>query len=238
VEHLILTQDAIVPAAAPGPRFAAVFWENPMTRAPVLPEPSGKGDTRGGRGGRTVLFSGWFGDDDEPAEPRRGRFPRSHRTWSPAAWAQLSALCDALVPELRSRGATACFRPHARHILADPQSCLAFLRKRENQPLEVLLEPAAFLTPEMLPRAEDHLSRAFEALGSSPRTAALLLTNIAPAEGTGDAFQVTPLTGGHIDPALLVQLARRHAAHLPWILMDDDLDAQRALISPPPPPVH
>jgi hypothetical protein len=234
--NLVVPASANTPGratAAPAP-LAAVFWDNPLTRPPSV-----------GTAPRTILFSGWFEADPDPegdtpslaTDPRRGIFPRSHRTWGPAAWSALDALCDGLAPVLSARGATACFRPHARHILADPQSCLAFLRRREGQPFEVLLDPAAYFTPEMLPRAEDHLTRAFEALAGHPRTAALLLTNLEPAaEGSGGGLLPAPLSRGGgerrggLDTEVLISLARRHAAHLPWILLDGDLDAQLALM--------
>jgi hypothetical protein len=214
LEHVLRTE-AVVPIAA-GQRFAAVGWDNPLFMSSVaLPD-----------GGvcRLILFSGWFG---EGADPQAGLFPRDYRAWTPAGWAALDELCDRLRPQLEQRKITVCFRPHARHILGDPQACLSFLRGRAGQPFELLLEPSAFLTPDMLGDAEDHLVRAFEALSGHPAMAALVLTGV---EEHGEHLRPVPLTHGVVDGKLLSRLAHAHAAHLPWIVLDEDIEAQRQVL--------
>jgi hypothetical protein len=208
VPTYLLSQDAIVSTGNTAPPFARILPHNPLDTQPIqLPDAP-----------RTVMYSGWFPDGEGI----------DFRTWTPTAWQALDAFCDRLRPPLEACAATLCFRPHARHILADPQACLAFLKRREGQPFEVLLDAAAFLTPGMLGRAEDHLTRAFEALPGHLSVPAAVLTNVAPAGP--DALSPAPLHRGLLDPGLLVTLARRHASHLPWILLDEDVDAQMGLL--------
>lgn len=206
-----------------GPQFARVHWGNPLDASShlhtLLAPP------------RLILYSGWSPGDSNHADdtdPRAGRFPLDHRTWMPTTWAALDALCDHLRPHLEALRVTACFRPHARHVLSDPQSCLAFLRRRENQPFEVLLDAAAFLTPAMLPRSSDHLARAMEALAGRPGVAGAILTNLEP--GPDDQLRSVPLTQGVLDPAEIIALARRHIPGLPWVILDEEIEGQVRLL--------
>ena len=51
--------------------------------------------------------------------------------------------------------------------------------------MEVLLEPTAFLTFEMLEQAEDHVARAIEALGDREDVPGLILSDVRVVEVGG-----------------------------------------------------
>ncbi len=122
--------------------------------------------------GRRVFWSGWMGETISSLD---------HHTWSKEAWQRLDAWCDRVAPTLAHAGATACFRPHPRHVLSDVQSCATFLKRRAGQPFEVLLDPAGLLTPSMISRAEDHILRALDALAEHPSVPAIVVANVRPA---------------------------------------------------------
>jgi hypothetical protein len=179
---------------------------------------------------RVVAWSGWSG---ESAEPALGVFPREVATWGPAAWAALAAVCDRMVPRLVELGGELCLRPHARHVLSDPQRCLTFLRSRENQPIRLLLEPAAFLTVGMLAAAEDHMDRALSALAGQPGTWAVLLSNVRRLEAEGDPDQLAPaaLDEGLLDPEMMLRVWRKHAPEdQPCVVLPGDIRARAAVL--------
>lgn len=210
---LMLTRDAILDPAT-GERWAARIFHN-LLRGEVAPAP-----------GRTVAWSGWMADDADPAQDL---FPRDYRTWTPEAWSALAAACDRLGPALTEQGGHLLLRPHARQILSDPQACLSFLKDREGQPFRILVDPAAMLTPDMLPAAEDHLARIFGALATHPAAAAVLLSNVA--EGPDDSLRPAPLHQGLI-PTDLILAAWRRAGPAPVVLLEEQWEGQRALLSP------
>lgn len=177
---------------------------------------------------KVVGWSGWVGEGDPPHDI----FPKDPRTWGPAAWSGLASACERLLPTLTQRRAELCLRPHARHVLSDPQRCLAFLKGREDQPIRLLLEPAAFLTGGMLAAAADHLERAFSALGGHPSTWAVLLTNRARVnDHDDDLLGPAPLHDGLLDPALLADLCERHVpAAVPRVILAREAAAQAAVL--------
>jgi hypothetical protein len=244
VQIHIFGNDAIVPLEGGEPLalveggepLALVSWVNLLEQelTPSWLENVTRG-ARGAceaRGGRLVLYSGWLGGG---ARPQDGIFPRhdeDHRTWMPQAHIALDQAWAHLREESAERGITVLLRPHARHVLSDPHSCLAFLRRQEGEPakaggLGLIPDPAALLTEAMLPRAEDHLRRAFETLGGHPRTAAVILSNVQPASGD---LCPAPLHRGVVDPRAIAALARRHAAGVPWVILNDDVEAQLAML--------
>jgi hypothetical protein len=188
----------------------------------------------GAPGGRIILWSGWMGGDD--ARPGEGRFPPDFRTWSAPGRKRFNDFCDAASAELHARSLTLLFRPHARHVLSDPQACTSFLNARREQPFGLILDPAGFLTGTMIPRAEDHLTRAFEALAHHPATAAVALTNLEPVPGepdpiSGHELRARSLAAGLLPPLLLAQLAAKHwPAGRPLLLLDPAADA--AILAP------
>jgi hypothetical protein len=159
---------------------------------------------------RRIFWSGWTGESI---------FSLDHHTWSQDSWARLDRWCDTALPHLQRNNASACLRPHTRHILSDPQSCLTFLRRHENQPFELLLEPAAFLTPSMLPRADDHLTRAMDALAYHPAVRAILLTNLSPSPDDPDLLVPTPRSRGVLPLQLLSLIESKTPPNLPVITL-------------------
>lgn len=187
----------------------------------------------GAPGGRIILWSGWMGGDD--SRPGEGYFPPDFRTWSTPGRKRFDDFCDAMAPALEARSLILLFRPHARHVLSDPQSCVSFLAARKGQPFAVVLDPAGFITSSMLPRAEDHLARAFEALGAHPGAAALALTNLEavgnPDPLSGPELRSAPLSQGLLSPAILAELASKHwPAGRPLLLLDPAADS--AVLAP------
>src|ERR1051326_4997152 len=175
-----------------------------------------------------VLWSGSFGP---PPDPARGLFPRDFRAWTREGRDALDAACGPLAPELARRGVELVLHPHARHILADPQACLSFLRHREG--VRLLLDPAAFMMRSMLARAEDHLERIFESLGDQPSIAAVVLTNAQRIDrADDDGLGPSPLHAGLIDTRLIISAWRPPAPpELPVALIDHDFDEQAALLA-------
>lgn len=156
-----------------------------------------------------VAWSGWLAED---ADESKGVFPRDFRTWTKPAWAEFDGAIDRLVPELMRAGTELWLRPHSRHFLADPQTCVSFLLRRVGQPIRVFLDPASMLTASMLGRADDHLDRALAALADHPGVAAVLLANVERLEGSGDedALVAAPLHRGLIEPGLVAAAWRRY----------------------------
>lgn len=127
-----------------------------------------------------TLASTLFGDDP--------------RTWMRAGHDAFRAYCDSAAPTLVAQERRIAFRAHARHVLSDVQGCLNFLRMREGQPFDLAFAPADLLTPDMLPNAEDHLTRAFEALGS--RAKVVLLHDALPSDGDDGELPILPVPLG------------------------------------------
>lgn len=117
---------------------------------------------------RVVAWTGWFG---EGADAAAGRFPRDFRTWTPGAWKSLRERIDEAAAKLAA-GGELLLRPHARHVISDPQACI-MLVKDLPPGVRILLDPVSMLTPAMLGSAEDHLARAMEL---APFAAAVLIS--------------------------------------------------------------
>jgi len=186
-------------------------------------------------GGTLIAWSGSLAEGGAES-----LFARDPATWMPAGLDAFRAALETLEPHLNGVGARLLFRPHARHVLADPQRCLTHLRKwrAAGAPFGLLLDPGAMLEADMLPAAADHLHRAFDAL--APLADAILLGNVeppidsTPASDDSDApppLRQTPLHRGVLDPGLLIALTREFApTSTPIVLHDAEIDAQRALL--------
>ncbi|MEO0511730.1 MAG: hypothetical protein AAF108_02385 [Planctomycetota bacterium] len=135
-----------------GPVWGRSFLGNPLVEPPPVE-------------GRTVCWSGWF-DDDETGV----------RTWSDAGWSAFRAWLTGALPRARDAGGTVVVRPRATHVLSDPQRCYAILEEFDEPAMGVLLDPVGMLAPSMLGFAEDHLRRAFGAIGRHPRLAGVVLS--------------------------------------------------------------
>lgn len=91
----------------------------------------------------------------------------SFRAWGPGARAALDEAIEQLSAPALSAGITLTLWPHAADVLSDIPSCLSLLRKFES--VELIVQPRDLLTETMLPRAEEHLARIFEAFETHPR---------------------------------------------------------------------
>ena len=104
-------------------------------------------------------------------------------TWLRPGREAFNGVLEKVTPLLKEKGVTLCFRPCARHVLSDPQSCMQFLLAHEDAPLAIALDPAAMFETSMLNTPEDHLVRMFETLGD--RCAAAVLSDV-PDPGAED----------------------------------------------------
>jgi len=155
--------------------------------------------------GRLIAYSGWGG---EQPGLESGVWAASFETWGPEGRAALGSVCDTVCGGFERAGATLCFRPHARHVLGDPQTCLSFLRAHEGGPFEALLEPAAFLTPGMIDAAEDHVERAIGALGDRRDVPAVLVSDVEIVEtGSERELRLVPPGEGVLPEGLVARLA-------------------------------
>ncbi len=121
---------------------------------------------------RLIAWSGSLADDPSERDPR---------TWGPAGLAALREALARLREPLTRAGARLLLRPHARHILCDPQRCVTMLNEWEisGDPFALALDPAAMIEESMLDHAEDHIRRAAEALAG--RAALVVISPSAAA---------------------------------------------------------
>jgi hypothetical protein len=91
---------------------------------------------------------------------------RDPRTWSPAAYDQLAARLRSVREHAEHTGTRILLRPHARHILNDPQRCARYLNDFGGPTFGLALDPVSMLEPSMRPTAEEHLVRIMQRLGS------------------------------------------------------------------------
>ena len=214
---------AVVPLEGPG-RDRGV-WATIADRVnllagavPALPEPPCPE--------RIIAWSGWLPAD---ATPAAGIFPRDFRTWTSEGWEAFEKVIERLSPTLVARAMTICLRPHARHVLSDAQSCRNFM-ERAPEGIGLLVDPASMLTPEMLPDAEDHLGRIFDALGDHPRTAGVILCNVKRSGADSGALVPSPVHIGEIDATALHAIAARALpASTPVLMLEEQLPRQLAV---------
>lgn len=122
-------------------------------------------DVEGSPGIPRAVWSGWA--SEEEIGPTG--------VWGPGPWGEFEAWCEVTGRAALEAGREIWFRPHAGHVLCDPQRCLSFLRARPEGPFRLLLDPAAMLTEGMETVGEDHLARSVEALGAHPLTVGVVL---------------------------------------------------------------
>jgi len=100
-------------------------------------------------------------------------------SWMPASRRGFEAAADELELEAARARVELLLWPDAGHVISDAPSLLTFLRARESRGWRFVLDPVSMLTPTMLPRAEDHVRRAFEALGTHPLAACVVVADVA-----------------------------------------------------------
>lgn len=131
--------------------FAAVLRDDVLRLSP------GTIAAAGAIAPRLIAWSGSLAD--EPGE-------RDPRTWGPAGLAALREALARLREPLVRANARLLLRPHARHVLCDPQRCVTLLNEWEKSgdPFALALDPAAMIEESMHEHAEDHARRAIEAV--------------------------------------------------------------------------
>ena len=184
--------DMVVPLGEPDSAVASILEGNPLAEDWIAPLDV--------PGEYLVAWSGTLAEDLFGDEPR---------TWMQAGHKALDAFCEEVAPRLDTLDRTLLFRPHARHVLSDPQGALNFLRQHENEPFGLAVSPGDLLLPSMLENLEDHLERILVFL--APRATMIFLEDVTPAED-GESMQPAPIGEG-----ILPQLQVRELmhAHLP-----------------------
>jgi hypothetical protein len=157
--------DLVVPQGLAGGAIATILPGNPLADDWVMPLDL--------PGDLMVAWSGTL------AEGEDGLFADEPRTWMGEGHGRFESFCDGISDALVASGRRLCFRPHARHVLSDPQGTLDFLRRRDGGPFGLALAPADLLLPDMLPDAEDHFTRILEFM--VPRADLVLLHDARPA---------------------------------------------------------
>jgi hypothetical protein len=143
--------------------------------------------------------------------------------WLPAPRAEFLAWCQLLEEALPN---PRCIWPTAAGSISDVPSLRTFLAAAEQRarPWSFLFDPISLLTPAMLDKAEDHLTRLFETLATHPARSATLL---ADAAVVGEQVVPAPLGSGPLTP-LILRLAKPLPAEV--VLLDHDLPRQLPLL--------
>ena len=193
--------DLIVPQGLDGEAIATVLPGSPLDEGWFFPVDL--------PGRRLVAWSGGLGPglfDDEP------------RTWMGEGHERLERLCDEIREPLKDADARLCFRPHARHVLSDPQGTLDFLRRREEEPFGLALSPADLLLPDMLESAEDHFERILQFM--VPRCDFLVAADAAPDPADPDGLlKPCRLGEGVLPAARLMQAIDEALTEDAWVVV-------------------
>lgn len=193
--------DLIVPEGLAGDAIATILPGNPLADDWFFPVDL--------PGDRLVAWTGGLGDTLFANEPR---------TWMGAGHERFERLCDEMRDPLRDAGTTLCFRPHARHVLSDPQGTLDFLRRREEEPFGLALSPADLLLPDMMDVAEDHFERILEFM--VPRCELLIVADAEPnPDETGPPLRPCRLGQGILPPSRLMQAIVEGLTEDAWIVV-------------------
>ena len=150
-------------------------------------------------GDRLICWSGTLAEELFADEPR---------TWMQPGHNALHAFCASVAPALESDAKRLLLRPHARHVLSDPQGALDFLRTHAEGPFGLALSPCDLLLPEMLPHLEEHLERILGVL--APQVDILFLEDAQPGDD-GTSMTHAPIGEG----ILPVELTRQLLGELP-----------------------
>ncbi|MCB9846201.1 MAG: hypothetical protein H6811_09475 [Phycisphaeraceae bacterium] len=176
--------------------------------------------------------AGWSGWLPPETRPRQGTFPSGPETWMGEGRARLDDLVEWLAPSLADAGFRLALRPHARHTLNDVPSCLSFIKRWNDAPIDLILDPAAMLTDDMVADAPDHIARIAKALGGHERVIAIVAANVrrVPTGPHRVELAEAPVHRGPIDPMSVLEPIV--ACGRPVILIEQELPKQLGLIRP------
>lgn len=177
---------------------------------------------------RLIAWSGWLPEDSTPED---GCFRTGFETWGPEGRRRFEELCDWLGPRLRDAGRTLVLRPHARHVLSDIPSCLSFAKARAGQPFELLIEPAALLTPDTLRDAPEHIERIVSAATGLECLWGFLVGGIARTKPDGE-LRLISLCEGDLDPEIVSRAVRQAAGSRPVVVYETLLPRQLGFLRP------
>jgi hypothetical protein len=194
-----------------GAAILGAAWEgNPLRASP--PEEWAAGADR------LLAWTGTLGEALFDAHPA---------TWLRPGHEALAEACSRLETDLRATGRRICFRPHARHVLSDPASSGAFAREHADRPFEIALDPAAMLESSMLGDVEDHLRRAFAALGGVATV--VMLSDVVRGAVDDAPLRRVPLGRGELPGGLLRSLLGDCVPEgTPLVIGADDVEGQVA----------
>ena len=191
--------DVVVPHGLPGSAIASIVPGNPLAADWTCPLDL--------PGELLVAWSGTLADDLFQDDPR---------TWMAGGHEQFESFCDQVREPLTAMGRRLCFRPHARHVLSDPQGTLDFLRRREGEPFGLALSPIDLLVPSMIPDAEDHFTRILDFM--VPRADLLIFGDAVPDEDDEESMTAAPLGDGLLPgPAVVEAILDRLPDHA-WVV--------------------
>lgn len=194
--------DLIVPVGNPNTAFGSVLEGNPLgdewiaaidVPGPLLIAYSG------------TLAKDLFGDDP--------------RTWMGEGHKIFNGLCDAIGPALKALDRRLLFRPHARHVLSDPQACVDFLRNRANEAFGIALSPCDFFVQDMVHAKADHFTRIAESI--VPKAELFFLED--KRVGDGDVLEACPLGEGILPRSIAEAIPH----DIPIVVAPHDIDAAR-----------
>lgn len=214
ITHLLGTTTATPPLAL------LPMWDGNLLQGPPPEDPRATPDQP------LVCWSGWIEPELQEAEEEESGaaglpdFRTQLRTWGPESWNQMLGACRASQTQAQqNRPAPILLRPHARHVISDAQRCVRFLEAigATAPACGLLLDPAAMLTPDMLPDAAEHLDRMLAGLAAAARAGigagteegrglwGLLLTGLEP--GPEGELTPCPVTRGVLPADTLLAAA-------------------------------
>ena len=96
--------------------------------------------------------------------------------WMPESRARFEAFAAGFERALAPRrdGCFPAVWPHSHGAVSDAPSIQAFMRGRHERGWRFVLDPAALITPSMLPLLEDHLRRLLDLVGEHPAACLLI----------------------------------------------------------------
>lgn len=147
-----------------------------------------------------MVWSGWFGESPWERDPR---------AWLPGGWDRLVEVLRAARAGLELRRTRWLLRPHARHVLNDPQRCAKFVEMFGGGVYGLAIDPVALLEPSMVPKWEEHTERVLARLAGFSEC---IVVSAAGVAGSGDDERVVlDESEGIIKASRVEEIARRVA---------------------------